>query len=290
MGRRLTRCGLAVGLAAAAAGATGARGAERAKDLGDKGGYTLLNPTPRAQMRELSTDRPDTTESPYTVDAGHFQVELSFAEFGRDRTGDTDVDDLTALPVNVKAGILNNVDVQLLLNPYENVREKTAGWSTRTEGFGDATVRLKVNVLGNDGGPVAVGVMPFVTLPSGRGALGADHVQGGLIVMTSAELPGGFGVGAMIQAAYLRQDDGRGYGTSLLHTVTVDHEVWGPLTAYVEYAGTAPIGLGETYRAVIGTGLTLGLGDDVQLDGGVNVGVSDSAEDVRVFVGLSIRL
>src|SRR4051794_35141958 len=36
--------------------------------------YTLFNPTPRKQMREMATDRPDKTESPYTVDAGHVQI------------------------------------------------------------------------------------------------------------------------------------------------------------------------------------------------------------------------
>ena len=42
----------------------------------DKSIYTLFHPTPREWMREMSTDRPDQTESPNTVDAGHFQVEL----------------------------------------------------------------------------------------------------------------------------------------------------------------------------------------------------------------------
>ena len=46
-----------------------------ADDPPDKAKYHLLNPTPREQMREMSTDRPDKTESPYTVDAGHFQIE-----------------------------------------------------------------------------------------------------------------------------------------------------------------------------------------------------------------------
>ncbi len=40
----------------------------------DKSGYDLFHPTPRDLMREMSTDRPDQTESPYTVYAGHFQV------------------------------------------------------------------------------------------------------------------------------------------------------------------------------------------------------------------------
>src|SRR5258707_15821817 len=42
----------------------------------DKSGYTLFNPTPREYMRAFTTDRPDLTESPFTVDAGHFQLEM----------------------------------------------------------------------------------------------------------------------------------------------------------------------------------------------------------------------
>ena len=39
-------------------------------DPKDKSGYTLLTATPANLMRDMSTDRPDQTESPYTVDAG----------------------------------------------------------------------------------------------------------------------------------------------------------------------------------------------------------------------------
>jgi hypothetical protein len=41
----------------------------------------LFHPTPRQLMRELSTDRPDRTESPYTADAGHFQLEMDFFNY-----------------------------------------------------------------------------------------------------------------------------------------------------------------------------------------------------------------
>jgi hypothetical protein len=46
--------------------------------------YNLFNPTPRALMREMSTDRPDKTESAYTVD-GHFQFEADLVSFSIDR-------------------------------------------------------------------------------------------------------------------------------------------------------------------------------------------------------------
>ena len=37
----------------------------------DKSSYNLFNPVPENLMRDLSPDRPDVTESPFTVDAGH---------------------------------------------------------------------------------------------------------------------------------------------------------------------------------------------------------------------------
>jgi hypothetical protein len=257
---------------------------------GDKSQYTLFNPTPRERMRELSTDRPDTTESPYTVDAGHFQAELSLVDFTRDDDGGVKSETLTALPSNLKVGLLNNVDLQLVFDPYVNQRVKVAGRSVRQEGFGDTTIRLKVNLLGNDEGPVAVGVMPYVTFPTSTHDVGLDRAQYGLIVPVSVELPAGFELGAMIEIDVVRDAANKSYGTELLHTVTLGHELYGELRGYVEYAGIAPIDAGSTYRAVIGTGLTYGLSDDTQLDAGVNFGVSDAADDYNLFVGVSFRI
>jgi hypothetical protein len=36
-------------------------------------------------LRELSTDRPDKTERPFTVDAGHFQLEMDLFSYACDR-------------------------------------------------------------------------------------------------------------------------------------------------------------------------------------------------------------
>ncbi len=37
-------------------------------------------------QENLSPDRPDKTESPYTLDAGHFMVEMDFVTFTHDDT------------------------------------------------------------------------------------------------------------------------------------------------------------------------------------------------------------
>src|SRR5262245_42751994 len=41
----------------------------------DKSQYTLFSPTPIDLRRPYNTDRPSKTDSPYTVDAGVFQIE-----------------------------------------------------------------------------------------------------------------------------------------------------------------------------------------------------------------------
>ena len=134
----------------------------------NKSGYHLFNPTPRVLMREMSTDRPDKTESPYTVDAGHFQIEMDVFTYSYDRYNserrDVSAESLSIAPVNLKAGLFNNVDLQLVLETYTSVRihDRDAGTVEKQRGLGDVTPRLKFNLWGNDGGQTAFAIMPFV--------------------------------------------------------------------------------------------------------------------------------
>src|SRR4026208_1539423 len=85
----------------------------------DKSQYHLFNPTPRNLMREMSTDRPDKTESAYTVDAGHFQLEMDVLSYSWDRDnglpGDTRIESVAIAPMNLKVGLCNRADLQLML-------------------------------------------------------------------------------------------------------------------------------------------------------------------------------
>lgn len=46
-----------------------------------KRAYSLRRAVPKALLREMTTDRPDVTESAYSVDAGHFQLETELAGY-----------------------------------------------------------------------------------------------------------------------------------------------------------------------------------------------------------------
>ena len=258
-----------------------------------KSAYHLFNPTPRELMREMSTDRPDTTESPYTVDAGHVQIEMSVVDFTRDDDDDSGVrtDQFVFAPMNLKMGLLHNVDVQFVLDPFVRIEtDADGGDGSDASGFGSAQLRVKFNVWGNDGGDTALAIMPFVQFPTASNDVGGnDHVEGGLIVPLAVALPGEWSLGLMAEVDVVRDDANEGYGIEFLHTAALGHPIVGDLLGYVEYIGVAPHQTGATYTATVGGGLTYAVSDDVQLDVGLNVGISEGADDFTVFTGLSWR-
>lgn len=243
-------------------------------------------------MREMSTDRPDQTESPYTVDAGHWQVELDFLNYTYDRHSPDGVRTETwnAAPVNVKIGLTNRVDLQVLVDNYVEVRTKdpATGATDRVSGFDDITARLKVNLWGNDGGATALGIMPFVKLPLDASGLRNGETEGGIIVPLAIALPWEFGLGLMTEVDFVSDGDG-GYDTEWVNSVTISRGLTERLGAYVEFVavvGTAP---GYDWQGQADAGLTYGVTDDVQLDLGCNFGLTRAAPDFQPFAGLSVR-
>lgn len=259
----------------------------------DKSQYTLFNPTPRELMREMSTDRPDLTESPFTVDAGHFQIEMDVVKYSYDRHNyeDLNVEAASIAPMNLKIGLCNQLDLQLMIEPwtYVRARDRSANTTEKNRGFGDITSRLKFNVWGNDDGPTALGLMPFVKFPSNQDDLGNNSVEGGLIIPFAAELPAEWGFGAMLEVDMFKDGDNNGYHPEFVSSFTFSHEIAGRLGGYMEFFNAISAEAGARWLASVDFGFTYGLSDDLQLDAGINIGVTRSADDFNPFLGISWR-
>ncbi|HYC72707.1 MAG TPA: transporter [Opitutaceae bacterium] len=257
----------------------------------DKRGYTWSNPTPRELLREMATDRPDTTESPTTVDAGHVQVEMSFAAFERDRhTPERDGVELevwNVAPMNVRLGLRHDLELQVVVDNYVRAEAQAPalGLRERVSGFGDVTLRLKRNFLGNDGGDTAWALMPFVKIPTSSGGVGNDHVEGGLILPVNFTV-GGLGLAAMTEVDLVRNAADDGYTLAWLNTLAYGFDLTARLGGFVELASLS----GEGRHALMfDCGLTFAVNPDLQLDCGVNLGLTRAAPDLVVFAGLSRR-
>lgn len=261
----------------------------------DKSHFTLFNPTPIALMREMDTDRPDKTESAFTVDAGHFQVEMDLVTHTRDRDtsggGDLRTTSYSVAPINLKVGLLNNVDFQLIVETWNTVtvKDNRTGASFRRSGFGDVTPRLKVNLWGNDGGSTALALMPYVKLPTNQDKLGNNAVEGGVIVPFAMDLPLGFDLGAMTVFGAARNEDNSRHHAEFVNTVTVGHDLIGKLGAYAEFFSLVSTESGADWVGTADVGLVYALTPNIHLDASVNFGVTRSADDLNLSAGLSFR-
>ncbi len=269
-------------------------GADPSGASADKSQYHLFNPTPKELMRELSTDRPDQTESPYTVDAGRVQLEwdLANATFDRDRSGGGNVStrQFGLGGVNAKVGLLHNVDLQLVLDGHvdSRVTDNVAGTVVKGSGFGEMQTRLKVNIWGNDGGRTALGIMPFVKWPLPRSGVRNGEVEGGVILPFGMDLGAGWGLGAQTEVDIV-SDGANGHDFEYFNTITVGRDLIGSLAFYLEFAALVTPESGGAWQGQVDLGFTYGIGDNMQLDLGCNFGVTRSAPDYNPFLGFTVR-
>jgi hypothetical protein len=253
-----------------------------------KRAYTLFKPVPQALLRPLSTDRPDATESAYSVDAGHFQVETDVLRLGRARFEEQQSaqQELAFNHANLKMGLTHNVDLQVVVESYTVQTEGEGDAGTRRAGFGDVTVRLKRNLWGNDGGPTAFALMPFVKIPTGR-ASGNGAWEGGIVTPFSVQLPHDFTLGTQLQATLNRDSEAREHFLELAPTLTVGHDLYKTLGGFVEIA-TAWDTRGRGWSATLNGGPTLRLGENLQLDTGINLALTKDTP-TTYFLGFSFR-
>jgi len=247
----------------------------------DKSAFHLFNPTPRDLWRDLSADRPDFTESPYTVDAGAIQLEMSFFDYAKNGSADV----WTAVPFNLKVGVLNDLDLQFVFDPF--VREDD-GMRSR-DGVGDFQVRAKFNLWGNDAGDTAFGFMPFIKAPTASNGLGNDHVEGGLIFLFAVDLAEGVGLGLMFETDFVFDEIDDGYDTEFIFTAALGVDVIETLGVYLEGIAIESTDPATDFRSLLGLGATLALTSDLILDAGVNLGLTGDADDFSIFSGLTIR-
>lgn len=62
----------------------------------------LCRLVPKEQMRDMETDRADVTESPFTVDTGHFQCETDLMRTTRERADNSEANTLLINQANLK--------------------------------------------------------------------------------------------------------------------------------------------------------------------------------------------
>lgn len=227
-------------------------------------------------LRPLSADRPDVTESAYTVDAGHVQVEVSLYEYAYD------ADAWQILPTNLKVGLHDQSDLQIVFTPYNVI-------GGGDDGSGDLILRNKWNLWGNDAGRTALAIMPFMKIPTNQGDVGNAYFEGGLILPFAVEISESIGVGLMGELDFIYDDVDDNYVSSFVHTATLGTVLLGDLGGFIEFAGEWLLYEASEYAAQFNIGLTYALMEYLQLDSGGRFGLTDNSDDLELFSGFTAK-
>jgi hypothetical protein len=283
----------ACGLSAGAQDPESERRIDAARPLPDKSRYSLVDPTPPALMRELSADRPDKTDCPFTVDAGHFQVEMDFANYTWDSPNAQSTlkaEGYQVAPMNLKVGVLNNVDLQLVILPWQSLRieDKSTGIVETRSGFGDLTPRAKVNLVGNDGGFFALALIPFVKIPTAQNDLGNGAYEGGIGIPWSFDVRN-WDVGFQTTVNLNRDDAGDGHHVDIANSVSLGHALIGNLDFHVEFFSSVSTQQNSSWVGTVDTWLTYKVNKNLFIDGGVYIGVTKAANDWHPWIGMTKR-
>jgi hypothetical protein len=255
----------------------------------DKSDYSLFDPTPDDQMRSFSTDRPPKANTPYTVDAGHFQYETDMTVFGYGNTDGIRTSDWTILDPTLKLGLTNTIDAELQITPYESLATKSAAGRVSISGIGDTIGRLKINVLGDDQGAVSMAVLPYVKFPTARSGLGNGKVEGGIILPISFSVPGGFTVIVMPEGDFLKNTVGSAYHAAFDFLVNVSHPLDKRWTIYTEIFTSQYFESQDSPVYTLDEALTYALTPNLQLDFGGNFGLNKVTPRTQLYAGLSQR-
>ena len=260
----------------------------------DKSQYSLFNPVPDDQMRSFSTDRPTKSDSPYTVDAGHFQYEADIVNwiYDRNNTSQTTVSNVLVGDPVLKAGLTNRTDLEVGLAPI-NINQsnnRPAGTQVTYAGFGDIYTRVKFNVLGNDGGDYALAIVPYVKAPTANHHIGNTHWEGGGYVPFIAALPSDWTLNITSEMDLLENASLDGTHTNFSNLINFSHPFFDPsLTGYVEFWSDVNNDVGAQTQYTGDLALSWVVKDNLQLDVGVNIGLNKASNDVQPYLGISQR-
>jgi hypothetical protein len=243
----------------------------------------------RKNVRPLSTDRPDQTESAQTVPKGWFQVESNLVSFSRsygmgELSQDTSVSDFI-----FKYGITRNTDLQVGWAPRLLHRDKdTDGVLVgKTSGSSDVTLRMKTNLVGNDEGGYAIALLPWVKLPTASYGLGNQCWEYGLTINQELDIGGGWELGSSIFLAMAVNDERQRYFEPAF-TLAIGRDLTEKLAFYVEtYQGW----LNDDRRYLQSSfdgGLTYMVTPNLKFDVGMNW-FFNGHQALNPFVGVSFR-
>jgi hypothetical protein len=176
-----------------------------------------------AKLRDLCSERPGLDTPACTVDPGHLQAELGLGDWTLDRQPDQREDRLETGQLLLRYGAGPTTELRFGWTAFGHVRDRDrqTGQIDTHDGVGDVTLGLKQNLRhpAEHANGLAVALLPYLTVPTGRRGVGEGDWSGGLIIPTSYKLNDtmSFELSPEVQAGVNKSESGRhlAYGSAM---------------------------------------------------------------------------
>lgn len=241
-------------------------------------------------LRDLCPDRPGKGTGTCTVDAGHFQVEMDAFDATLQHADGVTTDVYVMAAPLLKYGVTNDWDIEVGFTPFEAIHMHDTNGSDTQRGIGDLFLRTKFNLAGNEGGALGIAFEPFLKIPTANKELGNGTVEGGALLPLAYDLGDGWSIASTPEVDVLRNQNRDGYHADIINVVGIGRAFDGGVTLGAEAWESSELDpAGATQQYSLDFDAAWQPDGDLQLDGGVNVGLNRATPDVQIYAGISRR-
>lgn len=237
-----------------------------------------------SQTGDISTDRPDQSESPYLMDKGYFQMEAGITSENDEPVKDFKTNTLSAPSILLRYGIAKNVELR---GGIEVLNSKTtiSGNSVSQSGMSPIMVGTKIKLFTEKGSAPETSLLLSIFLPfKDNSAFQSDYIGTEFRFAMTNNLTKRFSLSYNIGGEF-----GSGApGATGLYTISLGASLVNKLSGFVELYGFMPQKFSPDHR--FDAGLTYLILKNVQVDAAFGFGISERSPDFFVGGGVSVRL
>lgn len=238
-------------------------------------------------LPEMSTDRPDQTESSSVVTPGTVQIETGVV-FEQDSEGEgaskvkTTV--LSYPTTLVRIGLLKSMELRLVGSLASQTVKPEQGEEISASGVSEVEIGTKLYIAEEDGILPEIALNLHMALPIGDDAFRIPSAAPHFRFLFSHTLSDMFGIGYNIGGEW----DGATPAGSLVYTLSLAAGLTDELGCFAEVFGSKPSE--QDVNMAFDAGVTYLLSPNFQLDASFGVPLTDDAPVTFVSAGVSLRL
>lgn len=253
-------------------------------------GVAVCGARAAAAEQPICPDRPGKATPACTVPADQVQIETSLFDWSFDHSDGVRTDTYAIASTALKYGLTDRWTIEADISPCDEISTGGNGIRGRASGFGDLYLRTKYR-LTNDDNPVQVALYPFVKLPTAPRSIGNGKIESGISVPIQYAIPHStLGLDFAPEVDATANSDGSGYHPALIGAASLSDQLNPRLSISAELWSAWDFDPAGTTRQYSLDGSVAWLAtNDVQLDGGANLGLNRNTPDLELYTGLSVR-